>query len=132
MVRVLLAVSHSQLRAALHEWLADERAIVCGEAATSEELWNCLWRDQWDILFLDLCLPQQTKLQSVRTLHDLYPHIPILAASSVLGITPRQWERAGASGFISKAKLGSELIAAVQVLSQGGRYFKEGGAEMTT
>jgi DNA-binding NarL/FixJ family response regulator len=78
MVRVLLAEAHPSLRAALHEYLIHEGEVVCGTADTSEAVWNRLRHEQWDVLILDLRFPEQTKLQTVRTVHEIYPKLPIL------------------------------------------------------
>lgn len=131
MVRVLLAVTHRLLRAALLEYLG-AGDVLCEEAASADELWDQLRRYQWDVLLLDLCLPQQTKLNTVRTLHDRYPNLPILVISFMADVPGWYWQEAGASGFVSKATLDTELIEAVKVVSQGGKYFSEGGPEERT
>jgi DNA-binding NarL/FixJ family response regulator len=131
MVRVLLAVTHHLLRAALLDYLGAGE-FVCEEAGSVEELWDQLRLHQWDVLILDLCLPQHTKLQTVRTLHGRYPNLPILAISFAADIRAKYWQDAGASGLVSKAKLGDELIEAVKVISQGGKYFSAGGPEEKT
>jgi two-component system response regulator EvgA len=123
MVRVLLAEAHSRLRAALHEYLVQGGEVVCGTADTSEAVWSRLGHEQWDVVILDVCLPGQTKLETVRKLHDLYPKLPILVISFAKDIPLRHWQKAGASGFISKARLYTELSEAVRVVSEGETYF---------
>ena len=81
MVRVLLAVTHRLLRAALLEYLGAGE-ILCEDAGSVEELWGQLQLHQWDVLILDLCLPQHTKLQTVRTVHGRYPNLPLLVKLS--------------------------------------------------
>lgn len=125
MVRVLLAVVHSNLRAALEECLVQGGEVSCGTADTSEEVWSRLRHEQWDVLILDLRLPEQTKLETVQTLHDVYPNLPILVISLNLAVPSRRWHDAGARGFLSKTKLNTELIEAVRVISRGGKYFSE-------
>lgn len=133
MVRVLLAATHEPLRVALQEYLLLPGEFMCGEAANTDELSNQLLHQQWHVLILDVCLPEQTKLQTVETLHQLYPGLPILAISFSVGIPQKHWQEAGASGFVSKANLGTELIEAVRRISRGGKYFAaEGGAEKIT
>jgi DNA-binding NarL/FixJ family response regulator len=132
MVRVLLAVSHRPLRAALLEYVRAGK-VLCEDAASAEELWDQLRHHEWDVLILDLCLPQHTKLQTVRMVHGRYPDLPILVISFAVDIPTRSWQDAGASGFVSKAKLGDELIEAVRVINEGGTYFSnEGPAERIT
>jgi DNA-binding NarL/FixJ family response regulator len=125
MVRVLLAVAHSSLRATLEECLMQGGEMSCDTAATPEELWSRLSQDTWDLLILDLRLPEQTKRATVRTLHERYPDLPILVLSLNIAVPFSRWQEAGAAGFLAKAKLSTELIEAVRVISRGGEYFSE-------
>jgi hypothetical protein len=52
-----------------------------------------------------------------------YPKLPILVISFTVDIPTRYWHEAGASGIVSKANLGTELIKAVGVISEGVNYF---------
>jgi len=126
MVSVLLAVRHHSLRAALLEHLR-ANTFACEEAASAEDLWARLRRQENEILVLDLCLPQHTKLQTVRTIQGRYPNLPILVVSFAIDIPTRLWQDAGASGFVAKASLSTELIEAVKVISEGGKYFSSEG-----
>jgi DNA-binding NarL/FixJ family response regulator len=128
MVRVLLAVSHHLLRAALLDYCGTAE-MVCGETATVEGLWAQLQQQPWEVLVLDLCLPGQNKLQTVRSVHSRYPHLPIVAISFALDVPTRYWRDAGALGFLAKGNLGSELVHAVKTVSQGGEYFPTGSEE---
>jgi DNA-binding NarL/FixJ family response regulator len=131
MVRVLLAVTHGLLRAALQEYLLLPGEFICGEAANTDELWNQLLHQQWHVLILDMCLPEQTKLQTVGIVHEFYPGLPILVISYSVGIPEKHWQEAGASGFVSNANLGTELIDAVRSISRGWKYFSHEGPEGT-
>ena len=128
MVRVLLAVTHRLLRTALLEYLRAGK-VQCEDAASAEELIVQLRLHEWDVLILDLSLPQHTKFQTVRTVHGRYPDLPILVISFAVDIPTRSWQDAGASGFVSKAKLADELIEAVRVISEGWNYFPNEGPE---
>jgi DNA-binding NarL/FixJ family response regulator len=125
MVRVLLAVMHPLLRAALVEYLG-AGDLLCDEAASPAELWDRLQLGIWDVLILDLHLPQQNKLQTLQVVHQHYPTLPILTMSFADDIPVHRWRDAGASAFVSKTKLGEKLLEAVRVLSQGGTYFATG------
>jgi two-component system, NarL family, invasion response regulator UvrY len=125
MVRVLLAVAHSSLRVTLEECLIHGGEISCDTAATPEELWRRLSQDEWDVLILDLRLPEQTKRATVRMLHERYPNLPILVLSLNLAVPFGRWQEVGARGFLAKAKLSTERIEAVRVISQGGNYFSK-------
>ena len=47
-------------------------------------------------------------------------------------IPAEYWQDAGASGFVPKAKLSTELIEAVKVISEGGKYFSSEGTAGNT
>ena len=130
MVRVLLAITHGLLRAAVLEYLGADK-VLCEEAGNAEALWEQLCRYPWDVLILDFCLPGHTKLQTLRTVHGRYPNLPILVISFAVDIPAKYWQVAGASGWVSKAKLSTELIEAVKRISEGGKYFSSEGAEGT-
>lgn len=130
MVRVLLAVTHALLRATLLDYVG-AGGFVCVEVGSEEALWDQLRLYEWDILILDLRLPQHTKLQTLRMVHGRYPTLPILAVSFAADIPSRYWEDAGASGLVFKANLATDLIEAVKVVSQGGKYFPGDGPEGT-
>ena len=127
MVRVLLAVAHPSLRAALEECLMPLADVSCGMAATAEELWDRLSRIPWDVVILGLRLPDRTKFETVQRLHELHPNLPILVISLSRGVSPRRWQDAGARGFVAKGDLSSQLVEAIRVISCGGNYFPEGG-----
>lgn len=129
MIRVLLAESHSKLRTALLEYLIDGGTVACDMADTPEKVWSRLRHEQWDILILDIRLPGQTKLESVRALHEAYPKLPILVISFAKDMAPRHWQDAGASGFLCKANLSAELSEAVGHVSGGGKYFSQDDGE---
>ena len=131
MVRVLLAVTHLGLRAALKEDVLPPGDFICGEAAHAEELWDQLAKHEWHVLVLDVCLPDHTKLQTLRTVHRRYPTLPILPIAISASITEKHWRDAGASGFVSKVSLNADLDEAVRVLSRGGTYFSDAGRRET-
>ena len=99
--------------------------MSCDTATTPEELWSRLSQNTWDVLILDLRLPEQTKRATVHTLHERYPELPILVLSLNLAVPFSRWQEAGARGFLAKAKLNTELIEAVRVICQGGNYFSK-------
>lgn len=130
MLRVLLAVTHALLRAALLDYLGAGE-YVCVEVGSMEALWDQLRHHEWDSLIFDLSLSQYTKLQTLQAVHNRYPNLPILALSFTADIPLSSWQKAGASGLVFKANLAAELMEAVQVVSHGGKYFPGEAAETT-
>ena len=78
----------------------------------------------WDIVILDLTLPDGSGLDVLKRIRELQPRAPVLILSMH---TADQFARravtAGASGYLTKDTADEELVAAVTRLIRGGKYF---------
>ena len=124
MARVLIADDHAVVRAGLKQFLVEDRGIsAIGEAATGRETLDRLRAESWDLVILDIGMPDRSGidiLQQIRAVHD---RTRVLVLS---GYPERQYAlnvlRAGASGFIEKGTAPEELLRAVRAVLQGRRY----------
>jgi two-component system, NarL family, invasion response regulator UvrY len=124
MARVLIADDHAVVRAGLRQFLVEDRGIsAIGEAATGRETLDRLRAEAWDLVILDIGMPDRSGidiLQQIRAVHD---RTRVLVLS---GYPERQYAlnvlRAGASGFIEKGTAPEELLRAVRAVLQGRRY----------
>jgi DNA-binding NarL/FixJ family response regulator len=124
MARVLIADDHAVVRAGLKQFLVEDRGIsAIGEAATGRETLERLRAENWDLVILDIGMPDRSGidiLQQIRAVHD---RTRVLVLS---GYPERQYAlnvlRAGASGFIEKGTAPEELLRAVRAVLQGRRY----------
>ena len=131
MARVLIADDHAVVRAGLKQFLVEDRAIsAVGEAATGRETLDRLRAENWDLVILDIGMPDRSGidiLQQIRSVHD---RTRVLVLS---GYPERQYAlnvlRAGASGFIEKGTAPEELLRAVRAVLQGRRYVSSTLAE---
>ncbi|HKE43321.1 MAG TPA: response regulator transcription factor [Steroidobacteraceae bacterium] len=131
MARVLIADDHAVVRAGLKQFLVEDRAIsAIGEAATGRETLDRLRAENWDLVILDIGMPDRSGidiLQQIRSVHD---RTRVLVLS---GYPERQYAlnvlRAGASGFIEKGTAPEELLRAVRAVLQGRRYVSSTLAE---
>jgi DNA-binding NarL/FixJ family response regulator len=76
-----------------------------------------------DLAFLDLGLPGQVGLDSLRRFRWKFPEVPVVVVSAV--DDPKAMRialDAGASGFIPKASSPDVMIAAVKMVAAGGTY----------
>ena len=82
----------------------------------------------WDLVILDLTLPDCSGLDVLKRVRESHARLPVLVLSMH---TPDQFARrvlaAGASGYLTKDTADAELVTAVSRLLRGGRYF---GAEV--
>jgi len=124
MARVLIADDHALVRAGLKQFLVDDRNITAvGEAATGRETLEKLRDEKWDLVILDIGMPDRSGidiLQHIRAVHD---RTRVLVLS---GFPDRQYAlnvlRAGASGFIEKTSPPEEMLRAVRTVLHGRRY----------
>lgn len=132
MTRVLIADDHALFRAGLRQFLVDALpSAEIGEAASGNEVLTCLQRKAWDLLVLDINMPDRTGLDILRHVKSGHPATRVLVLS---GYPERQYAlnvlRAGASGYIAKDAAPEDLLKAVRMVLQGRRYVSESLAEL--
>ena len=123
-LRVLIADDHGVLRAGLRALLKTEEDLqVVDEAADGETALRLASRLRPDIVLLDLSMPGPGGIEVTRKLKEMLP------ATRVLILTVHEDEtllrealKAGASGYIIKRAVESELINAIQAVSRGEIY----------
>lgn len=111
--------------------LADEyRRATFGEAANAQEAIERVWKDDWDVVILDVTMPGRSGLEALREIRKSRPRLPIL----VLSMHPEDQFamrvlKCGASGYMTKESAPAELVGAVKKVLNGGRYVSPGLAE---
>lgn len=93
------------------------------EAASGEEALTAVRREPWDLLVLDVALPDKHGLEVLKEVKLLRPSIRVI----MLSLYPeREFAlraiKAGASGYLTKDRSPSELVKAVEEVVVGRRY----------
>ena len=132
MASVLIADDHAVFRAGLRQFLGEVPGIAeIGEAVSGNDAMNRLNQAHWDLLVLDLNMPDRSGIDILRHVRSGHPETRVLVLS---GYPERQYAlvvlRAGASGYIAKDSSPEELMKAVRVVLKGRRYVSEGLAEL--
>ncbi len=124
MLRVLIADDHFRVRQGLRELLQEgPETMVVGEAKTGLEAVAQARAENWDVVVLDINLPDQSGLEVLRLLKQERPGLPVLllsmhpAAQYIKGSL-----KAGAAGFLNKETAPEELRAAIRTVLAGGIY----------
>ena len=131
MIRVLVADDHPVVRIGLREILARQRDIaVLGEAGTGAEVCKLVAQKTWDVVVLDVTLPDRSGLEVLKEIKRERPKLPVL----ILSAYPEEEYavralRAGAAGYVTKKASPEELVRAVRRLAQGLRYMSPAAAE---
>ena len=127
----LLVDDHPIVRRGVRDLLMYEQ--LCSEieeVSSGEAGLEAVRRKHWDVLLLDVALPDKHGLEVLKEVKVLQPHLPVL----MLSLYPEKEFamraiRAGASGYLTKQSAPSELVTAVRRVLQGGRYITEALAE---
>jgi two-component system response regulator NreC len=123
-VDIVLADDHGVLRGGLRALLNSEDDLkVIGEAATGEEVLQIASELQPDIVLLDLNMPGPGGIEVTRQLRELVPEtrVLVLTVYEDEGLL-REAIDAGASGYIIKRAVESELINAIRAVARGEMY----------
>ncbi|PLT16582.1 response regulator [Ralstonia mannitolilytica] len=132
MIRVLIADDHEIVRAGLRQFLSEERDIeVAGEAASGEEVMEQLRTGAFDVVVLDISMPDRNGIDTLKLVRQRHPDLPVLILST---FPEDQYAinliRAGASGYLTKESAPDELVKAIRTVSQGRRYVSPTVAEL--
>lgn len=124
MTRVLLIDDHEVVREGLKRILAEEhRGMVFGEAGNPSEALAAARQQEWDVAVLDLSLGDYNGLELLKELRSLQPRMPVLILSMHAEEQyARRAYKAGAAGYVTKDAPRSQLVAAFNKVSRGGRY----------
>jgi two-component system invasion response regulator UvrY len=130
-MRILIADDHAVVRKGLKQILAEAfKRSVFGEAANSQEALECVWKEPWDVVILDLTMPGRSGLEVLKEIKKARPKLPVL----ILSMHPEdqfavRLLKAGASGYMTKESAPGELVGAVNKAVAGGRYVSASLAE---
>lgn len=131
MSRVLIADDHAVTRAGYKQFLeADPTITEVGEAASGTETLDALRRQKWDLLLMDIHMPDRSGLDILKNVISGFPDLRVLMMS---GLPEEQYARnvlrAGASGYLPKDGSPQELLRAVRLVLNGRRYVSTALAE---
>jgi len=114
-LRVVLVDDHPLVRAGVRRSLEDCADIeVVGEAGTGAEALSCVEGGSVDVILLDLVLPDEDGLDTLRTLRRRGSQAAVVILTGVSDAhTPRAALEAGASGYLTKDRASPEALAEV-------------------
>jgi DNA-binding NarL/FixJ family response regulator len=129
---VLIADDHAVVRVGIRQFLQEDAAIKeIGEAATGRETLDQLRAREWDLVLLDINMPDRSGLDVLRHIQSGHPRVRVLVLS---GLPERQYAlnvlRAGAAGYLAKDAAPEELMKAVHTVLAGRRYVSASLAEL--
>jgi two-component system, NarL family, invasion response regulator UvrY len=120
------------LRCGLRHYLESDRSIDhIGETATGSETLLQLRNRAWDLLVLDINMPDRSGFDILRHIRSGHPSTRVLVMS---GFSEKQYAiivlRAGAAGYVAKDRAPEEFLQAVHTILAGQRFVSEGVREL--
>ncbi|MFZ6743470.1 response regulator [Undibacterium sp. JH2W] len=124
MIRIAVCDDHQIVRAGFKQIFSEVSDFeVVAEATTGREALDIARKEACDVMLLDISMPDQSGIDTLRTIKQGQPNLPILILS---GYPAQQYAvnvmKMGASGYLNKECDADELIKAVRTVSTGRRY----------
>jgi len=130
-IKLLIADDHAIFREGLKHILEEHPdIIVADEAGNGQEVLDYVWKNEYDMILLDIGMPGMPALEVLKQVKNEKPRLPVL----VLSMYPEdqyavRFIRAGASGYLTKESAPEELITAIRKITAGRKYITSSIAE---
>lgn len=130
-IRILIVDDHAIVREGLKQILSDdENLVVQGEAETAAEAIRLTREKEFDLVLLDISLPDRNGLELLEALKKSHPKLSVLMLSmyretqyAVRAI------KSGASGYLNKQSAPDQLVSAIKQVVTGRKYITPSVAE---
>ena len=131
MLRFIMADDHPVVLKGLKEILSESfNEAIIDETTTGYELLRKVQNNQYDLVLLDISLPDINGLEVLKEIKKTKPKLPVLIISMYL---EEQYAlramKAGAQGYVTKRSASDELVLAVRKILAGKRYISPAFAE---
>lgn len=126
-IRILVADDHAIVRTGFRQFVCDEPDMeVAAEAASGEEVVTLVREREFDVVLLDIAMPDTNGIDTLRVIKQIKPRLPVLFLSTY---PETQYAvillRAGADGYVMKDAPPEEIIRAIRTVARGHRYVSE-------
>ena len=130
-MKILICDDHKIVRDGLRQILQQlEEVTFIGEAGNGNEALDLLKGEVFEVVLLDISLPDKNGLEVLTSIKSKWPLTNVL----MLSMHPQEQYairalKLGASGYLTKDTASEELIIAVKKVSAGGKYISQSLAE---
>jgi two-component system invasion response regulator UvrY len=122
--RILIVDDHAIVREGLKQILAEVDDIeVAGEASCSLHAMQMARQEAWDLVLMDISMPDRSGLETLELLKREYPGIKVLMLSmhreaqyAVRAL------KSGAAGYLNKQSAPDQLVDAIRLVASGKKY----------
>ncbi|MFY9151704.1 MAG: response regulator transcription factor [Prolixibacteraceae bacterium] len=130
-MKILICDDHKIVREGLRQILNQLPGVsLIAEAGDGNIALELIRQEKFNILLLDISLPDKSGLEVLQAVKQKYPEVNVL----MLSMLPQEQYairslKFGASGYLTKDTASEELILAVKKVSEGGKYISYSLAE---
>ena len=130
-MKVLICDDHKIVRDGLRQILQQLQGVtLISEAGDGNEALNLLKNNIFNILLLDISLPDMSGLEVLQLVKERWPSVNVL----MLSMLPQEQYairalKLKASGYLTKNTASEELLIAVKKVFEGGKYISQSLAE---
>lgn len=123
-IRVMIADDHAIVRQGLRQILSDiEDMEVAGEACNGVEALHLSRDGQWDVVLMDVSMPDRNGIDALKLIRKEHPKLPVL----ILSMYPEEQYairalKAGAAGYLTKQSAPEQLVTAIRQVASGKKY----------
>ena len=123
-IRVMIADDHAIVRQGLRQILSDiEDMEVAGEACNGVEALQLSRDGQWDVVLMDVSMPDRNGIDALKLIRKEQPRLPVL----ILSMYPEEQYairalKAGAAGYLTKQSAPEQLVTAIRQVASGKKY----------
>lgn len=131
MLKILIADDHALIRKGLKQILDDSSDMrVTGEAETGMQAIQMAQENEYDMVLLDISLPDKNGIDVLKQIKANCPNTPVLILSMH---AEDQYAvrsmKAGASGYLNKQSAPAQLLTAIRKVGGGKKYISNEMAE---
>lgn len=122
--RILIVDDHAVVRGGFRQFFAATSDLeVAGEAGTGAEALELVRTQDWDLVLLDISLPDLNGMAVLQRIRDERPEVPVLIFSM---FSEEEFAlsalNAGAAGFLNKDSPPKQILGAIRSVLEGARY----------
>ena len=123
-MNVLIVDDHAIVRQGLRQILIESgKVALIGEAERGTDAMRHVRDGRWDVVVLDISLPDRNGIEILKQIKKESPNIRVLMLSMHdEGLYAIRALKAGASGYITKQSAPGELMAAIHQVARGRKY----------
>ena len=125
--RVLIVDDHPMMRTGLAQLIGNEPGLkVCGEADNARQGLEAVSKQDFDLVLLDISLPDKSGLELLKDIRSVRPELPVLVVSMHDELVyAERVLRAGGRGYIMKQEGGQKFLHAIRQVLAGQIYVSE-------